>query len=120
MSPSVLWANGQTDFLDHLLRHTPAGKFIPLKSSFFSRDDEKHRLGGAVEAFKGVYQSIRACQVSATISFVLLDAINLLIRIDSSLLLTGRPPGSQRRRVERRLLGRERPQSCRDGVDWLQ
>jgi hypothetical protein len=50
------------------LRHTPAGKFIPLKSSFFSRDDEKHKLGGAVEAFKGVYQSIRACQVKAIFS----------------------------------------------------
>ncbi|KAF3926425.1 hypothetical protein AA313_de0205639 [Arthrobotrys entomopaga] len=48
-------------FLDHLLRETPAKHFITIKRSFF-----KHAgcqtLDGGVEAWKGIFQSIRPAQ----------------------------------------------------------
>lgn len=53
------------NFLDHLLRETPSANLINIKRSYFARNTTKDRalLGGAVEAMKGVYQSIRAAQV---------------------------------------------------------
>jgi eukaryotic translation initiation factor 2C len=48
-------------FLDHLIRETPAKKFVAIRRSFFQRAD--HRLlEGGVEAWKGIFQSIRAAQ----------------------------------------------------------
>ncbi|KAI9834225.1 MAG: hypothetical protein M1819_003063 [Sarea resinae] len=49
------------NFLDHLLRQTPSVSYTSIKRSFFARGHERYYLGGGIEAFKGVYQSIRAC-----------------------------------------------------------
>ena len=55
------------DFLDHLMRVTPSKSMIPVRRAFFhQRMVERASLGGGVEAMKGVYQSIRAGQVSQT------------------------------------------------------
>jgi eukaryotic translation initiation factor 2C len=51
-------------FLDHLLREYPniTPRFIPVKRAFFVRDSERANLGGGVEVFKGVYQSMRLAE----------------------------------------------------------
>ncbi|KAI9822452.1 MAG: hypothetical protein M1827_000171 [Pycnora praestabilis] len=49
------------NFLDHLMREWPSKQYTTIKRSFFARGEERHALGGGIEAFKGVYQSIRAC-----------------------------------------------------------
>lgn len=49
------------NFLDHLLRETPAKHFITIKRSFFKHAGAQ-RLDGGVEAWKGIFQSIRPCQ----------------------------------------------------------
>ncbi|KAF9638526.1 putative eukaryotic translation initiation factor 2c protein [Lasiodiplodia theobromae] len=46
-------------FLDHLMRETPSTKFTQIKKSFFARGQSRAPLGGAVEAFKGVFSSMR-------------------------------------------------------------
>ena len=53
-------------FLDHLLREMPAKRMISIKRSLFPLNlpaSEKMPVGNAVEAWKGIYQSIRAAQV---------------------------------------------------------
>lgn len=64
MSRSPIMFNIISDFLDHVLRETPSKTLIAIKRSFFARTEERVRLGGGVEAMKGVYQSIRLAQVS--------------------------------------------------------
>lgn len=51
-------------FLDHLLREYPniTPRFIPVKRAFFVRDSDRMNLGGGVEVFKGVYQSMRLAE----------------------------------------------------------
>lgn len=49
------------NFLDHLIRETPSKKFIAIKRSFFQRRGCRE-LEGGVEAWKGIFQSIRAAQ----------------------------------------------------------
>lgn len=49
------------NFLDHLIRETPAKKYVAIKRSFFSRAGSRE-LEGGVEAWKGIFQSIRAAQ----------------------------------------------------------
>jgi len=49
------------NFLDHLIRETPAKKYVPIKRSFYSRTGCRE-LEGGVEAWKGIFQSIRAAQ----------------------------------------------------------
>ncbi|EWC45585.1 hypothetical protein DRE_05443 [Drechslerella stenobrocha 248] len=49
------------NFLDHLLRETPAKHFITIKRSFFKHAGSQ-RLDGGVEAWKGIFQSIRPGQ----------------------------------------------------------
>lgn len=63
------------DFLDHLLRETPSKNLINVRRSYFGRTtQEREMIGRAVEAMKGVYQSIRVAQVgdllSPTLSFI--------------------------------------------------
>ncbi|KAF3179555.1 hypothetical protein TWF751_000385 [Orbilia oligospora] len=49
------------NFLDHLLRETPAKHFITIKRSFFKKAGAQ-RLDGGVEAWKGIFQSIRPAE----------------------------------------------------------
>lgn len=57
------------DFLDHLLRETPSKNLIAVRRSYFGRTtQEREMIGRAVEAMKGVYQSIRAAQVGSMVS----------------------------------------------------
>ncbi len=46
-------------FLDHLLRQTPSQRYVQIKRSFFAHGGTRYLLGGGVEAWKGVYASIR-------------------------------------------------------------
>lgn len=65
----MVYINGQADFgnkcleaitfADHLMREHPSQNFTQIKRSFFSRGSKRFSLGSGVEAFKGVYQSIR-------------------------------------------------------------
>lgn len=47
--------------MDHLLRQEPSSRLTAIRQSFFSRGIDRTSLGKSVEAFKGVYQTIRAC-----------------------------------------------------------
>lgn len=51
-------------FLDHLLREGPSQNpnMVAVKRSFFIRNGEKMDLGGGIEVFRGVYQSMRLAQ----------------------------------------------------------
>jgi eukaryotic translation initiation factor 2C len=49
------------NFLDHLIRETPAKNFIAIKRSFFQRAGFK-KLEQGVEAWKGIFQSLRMAQ----------------------------------------------------------
>lgn len=46
-------------FLDHLLREKPSRTFTQIKKSFFARGQARSLLGNGVEAFKGVFASMR-------------------------------------------------------------
>ncbi|KIV99831.1 uncharacterized protein PV09_08501 [Verruconis gallopava] len=46
-------------FLDHLLREAPSQKFTQIKQNFFARGGERFALGCGVEAYKGVFASVR-------------------------------------------------------------
>lgn len=52
------------DFLDHCIRQWPSENYLSLKRSFFSRGNEIRPLDSVVEAQRGVYSSIRLCDVS--------------------------------------------------------
>lgn len=41
------------------MRETPSSKFTQIKKSFFARGQSRVPLGGSVEAFKGVFSSMR-------------------------------------------------------------
>ncbi|KAF9891139.1 hypothetical protein FE257_005075 [Aspergillus nanangensis] len=64
MSESVLES---LNFLDHVLREYPSGKFLALRRSFFDPNGEYKDVGNAVLAFKGVYQAIRPSITKALI-----------------------------------------------------
>jgi eukaryotic translation initiation factor 2C len=46
-------------FLDHLMREQPSRKYTQIKKSFFSRGQARFPLGSGIEAFKGVFASMR-------------------------------------------------------------
>ncbi|KAI9685409.1 MAG: hypothetical protein M1822_004540 [Bathelium mastoideum] len=46
-------------FLDHLLREWPSTKYNKIKRNFFSRPQNRFMIGEGVEAFHGVYASMR-------------------------------------------------------------
>ncbi len=52
------------NFLDHLLREGPSlnPNFVAVRRSFFARNGERSDLGGGVEVFRGVYQSLRLAE----------------------------------------------------------
>jgi eukaryotic translation initiation factor 2C len=45
--------------MDHLMRELPSQKYTQIKKSFFARGSTRFNLGGGVEAFKGVFASMR-------------------------------------------------------------
>jgi eukaryotic translation initiation factor 2C len=45
--------------LDHILREIPSRKYTQIKKSFFQRGEQRFDLGGGIEAFKGVFSSLR-------------------------------------------------------------
>jgi eukaryotic translation initiation factor 2C len=47
------------NFLDHVLREEPSRKYTQIKKSFFQRGEQRFDLGGGIEAFKGVFSSLR-------------------------------------------------------------
>lgn len=49
------------NFLDHLIRETPSKKYVAIKRSFFQKAGCRG-LEGGVEAWKGIFQSIRIAQ----------------------------------------------------------
>ena len=53
------------NFLDHLMRELPSRRLYSIKRSFFDKPmKDSQKLGAAVTAVKGVYQSIRPAMVS--------------------------------------------------------
>jgi len=50
--------------MDHLLRQWPSMHYTVQKRNFFSRGQQRTPLDTVVEAFKGVYASMRLCHVS--------------------------------------------------------
>ena len=52
------------NFLDHLLQEHPSNNpnFIKVKRSFFTRNGQRSDLGGGVEVFRGVYQTLRLAE----------------------------------------------------------
>lgn len=56
------WGNECIDtilFLDHLLREYPSRQYTQIKKNFFQRGEQRFDLGGGIEAFKGVFASLR-------------------------------------------------------------
>lgn len=47
------------NFFDHVMREWPSQQYTQIKKSFFERGEERFELGGGVEAFKGVFASLR-------------------------------------------------------------
>ncbi|KAF2470296.1 eukaryotic translation initiation factor 2C 2 [Lindgomyces ingoldianus] len=47
------------NFLDHVMREEPSRKYTQIKKSFFQRGEKRYDLGGGIEAFKGVFSSLR-------------------------------------------------------------
>ncbi|KAF2201527.1 Piwi-domain-containing protein [Delitschia confertaspora ATCC 74209] len=47
------------NFLDHVLREGPSHEYTQIKKSFFARTAQRQDLGQGVEAFKGVFSSLR-------------------------------------------------------------
>ncbi|KAF2871011.1 eukaryotic translation initiation factor 2C 2 [Massariosphaeria phaeospora] len=47
------------NFLDHVMREEPSRNYTQIKKSFFQRGEQRFDLGGGVEAFKGVFASLR-------------------------------------------------------------
>ncbi|KAH9879905.1 hypothetical protein J1614_001929 [Plenodomus biglobosus] len=56
------WSNECIDtinFLDHVMREWPSQRYTQIKKSFFQRGEQRFDLGGGIEAFKGVFASLR-------------------------------------------------------------
>ncbi|KAK2871848.1 hypothetical protein FQN49_002759 [Arthroderma sp. PD_2] len=73
-------------FFNHLLRETPAQRFIAIKSSFFSENSPRTSVGCGVDAYKGIFQAIRVVQPGSLAINV--DVSNACFWSRSSLLVT--------------------------------
>ena len=47
------------NFLDHVMRERPSQRYTQIKKSFFQRGEQRAPLGQGIEAFKGVFSSLR-------------------------------------------------------------
>ncbi|KAL3426357.1 eukaryotic translation initiation factor 2c [Phlyctema vagabunda] len=54
-------------FLDHLLRQSPQEQFTSIKRSYFARGRERKKLDYCIEAMKGVYSSLRLCDIKPSV-----------------------------------------------------
>ncbi|KAK8243527.1 Piwi domain-containing protein [Phyllosticta capitalensis] len=52
-------------FMDHLMRETPSRNLTAIKKSFFAKGQTRIALGNGIEAFKGVFSSIRMTTTAA-------------------------------------------------------
>lgn len=62
LSGQTSWSNECIDtinFYDHVMREWPSQQYTQIKKSFFQRGEQRFDLGGGVEAFKGVFASLR-------------------------------------------------------------
>lgn len=62
LDQKAVWSTECIDtinFLDHVLRERPSQMYTQIKKSFFQRGQERFQLGGGIEAFKGVFSSLR-------------------------------------------------------------
>ncbi|KAL1654443.1 Protein argonaute [Didymella pomorum] len=62
LNGQVSWSSECIDtinFFDHLMRESPSQHYTQIKKSFFQRGEQRFDLGGGVEAFKGVFASLR-------------------------------------------------------------
>ncbi|KAL1800152.1 hypothetical protein ACET3X_000494 [Alternaria dauci] len=62
LSGQASWSSECIDtinFLDHVMREWPSQQYTQIKKSFFQRGEVRFDLGGGVEAFKGVFASLR-------------------------------------------------------------
>lgn len=52
------------NFMDHLLREGPSqnNNLVGIKRSFFARHGERQDLGGGIDVYRGIYQSMRLAQ----------------------------------------------------------
>jgi eukaryotic translation initiation factor 2C len=60
------FANSYVAFFDHCMRQGPSQQFIGIKRSFFPTTLRQVNLDSVVMALKGVYASMRMCDVSTT------------------------------------------------------
>lgn len=62
LSGQASWSTDCIDtinFLDHVMREWPSQQYTQIKKSFFQRGEQRFDLGGGIEAFKGVFASLR-------------------------------------------------------------
>ncbi|KAI8939451.1 hypothetical protein NX059_003228 [Plenodomus lindquistii] len=62
LNGQVSWSTDCIDtinFLDHVMREWPSQQYTQIKKSFFQRGEQRFDLGGGIEAFKGVFSSLR-------------------------------------------------------------
>jgi eukaryotic translation initiation factor 2C len=66
------------NFLDHLLREWPSSQYTAIKRNFFQHGERRFDLGGGIEAFKGVYQTMRIVHAGPKLArlSVILDVAN--------------------------------------------
>ncbi|KAF2838610.1 Piwi-domain-containing protein [Patellaria atrata CBS 101060] len=75
------------NFLDHLMREGPAANLTQIKKSFFSRGQARTFLGGGVEAFKGVFSSMRLARgVNGAVMSVNVDVSNCVFITSQKLI----------------------------------
>jgi eukaryotic translation initiation factor 2C len=63
-SNAQVYFSTSSDFLDHLMRQGPSEIYTLIKRNFFSRGGNSHALDNVIVAMKGVYASLRLCNVS--------------------------------------------------------
>ncbi|KAK4934510.1 Protein argonaute [Elasticomyces elasticus] len=76
------------NFMDHLLREGPStsNQFLSLRRSVFKRQGQRADLGGGIEVWRGVYQSMRLAEGKKLV--INLDVANTCFWKPSSLIST--------------------------------
>ena len=69
------------NFLDHLIRQGPSEQYTMIKRSFFAPGGQRNPLDNVIEAMRGVYSSIRLCELSPSIGG---PSTGLALNVDAS------------------------------------